>query len=47
MNITVVSYVDRVGFGLIACSSNMPDLDDLAAEFPAAGGRSSLERDRG
>ena len=36
LNITVVSYVDRVGFGLIACSENMPDLADLAAEFPAA-----------
>ena len=36
LNITVVSYVDRVGFGLIACSDNLPDLPDLAAEFPAA-----------
>jgi diacylglycerol O-acyltransferase len=36
LNITVVSYVDRVGFGLIACSENLPDLKDLAAEFPAA-----------
>ena len=36
LNITVVSYVDRVGFGLIACSENMPALADLAAEFPAA-----------
>ena len=36
LNITVVSYVDRVGFGLIACSENLPDLDQLAAEFPAA-----------
>ena len=35
LNITVVSYRDRVGFGLIACSDNLPDLEDLAAEFPA------------
>ncbi|MCU1621757.1 MAG: putative diacylglycerol O-acyltransferase [Frankiales bacterium] len=36
LNITVVSYRDRVGFGLIACSDRLPDLDDLAAEFPVA-----------
>ena len=36
LNITVVSYRDRVGFGLIACSDRLPDLEDLAAEFPAA-----------
>jgi diacylglycerol O-acyltransferase len=36
LNITVVSYRDRVGFGLIASSDNLPDLDDLAAEFPRA-----------
>jgi diacylglycerol O-acyltransferase len=36
LNITVVSYTDHVGFGLIACSENMPDLPALAAEFPAA-----------
>lgn len=36
LNITVVSYVDRVGFGLIACIDNMPDLGELAAAFPAA-----------
>lgn len=36
LNVTVVSYVDRVGFGLIACSTNLPDLPDLAAEIPAA-----------
>jgi WS/DGAT/MGAT family acyltransferase len=36
LNITVVSYVDHVGFGLIACSSSMPDLADLAEEFPLA-----------
>jgi WS/DGAT/MGAT family acyltransferase len=36
LNITIVSYRDRVGFGLIACSDNLPDLDQLAAQFPAA-----------
>ncbi len=36
LNITIVSYRDRVGFGLIACSDNLPDLADLAARFPAA-----------
>ncbi|MCW2600198.1 MAG: tgs2 1 [Frankiales bacterium] len=36
LNITIVSYRDRVGFGLIACSDNLPDLADLAAAFPAA-----------
>ena len=36
LNITVVSYRDRVGFGIIACRERLPDIDDLAAEFPAA-----------
>jgi diacylglycerol O-acyltransferase len=36
LNITIVSYVDHVGIGLIACSDRMPDLADLAAEFPRA-----------
>ena len=36
LNITVVSYRDRVGFGFIACSERMPDLADLAAAVPAA-----------
>ena len=35
LNITVVSYRDRVGFGIIACSDRLPDVEDLAAEFPA------------
>ncbi|MFN2537206.1 MAG: wax ester/triacylglycerol synthase family O-acyltransferase [Mycobacteriales bacterium] len=35
LNITVVSYRDRVGFGIIACRDRLPDIDDLAAEFPA------------
>jgi WS/DGAT/MGAT family acyltransferase len=36
LNITVVSYRDRVGFGLIACRTRMPDVADLAAAVPAA-----------
>jgi WS/DGAT/MGAT family acyltransferase len=31
LNITLVSYADRVCVGLIACSDRMPDLPDLAA----------------
>jgi diacylglycerol O-acyltransferase len=30
LNITVWSYVDRLGFGLVACRETMPDLWDLA-----------------
>jgi diacylglycerol O-acyltransferase len=36
LNITIVSYRDRVGFGLIACSDSVPDIDALAAAFPVA-----------
>ena len=36
LNITVVSYLDEVGFGLIACRSLVPDLDRLAAAIPDA-----------
>jgi WS/DGAT/MGAT family acyltransferase len=36
LNITVVSYRDRVGFGLIACKERMPDLADLAAQVAPA-----------
>jgi diacylglycerol O-acyltransferase len=36
LNITIVSYRDRVGFGLIACDTNLPDIDALAAQFPIA-----------
>jgi diacylglycerol O-acyltransferase len=36
LNITIVSYRDRVGFGLIACSDSLPDIEGLAAEFPVA-----------
>lgn len=36
LNITVVSYADRVDVGLIACKDRLPDLDRLAACIPAA-----------
>ncbi|MCU1590100.1 MAG: wax ester/triacylglycerol synthase family O-acyltransferase [Frankiales bacterium] len=36
LNITVVSYRDRVGFGLIACRERMPDLAALAAAVAPA-----------
>ena len=36
LNITVVSYLDRVGFGLIACRERMPDVADLAKAVPPA-----------
>jgi diacylglycerol O-acyltransferase len=36
LNITIVSYAGHVGVGLIACSDRLPDLADLAAEFPRA-----------
>ena len=36
LNVTLVSVGDRIDIGLIACAERMPDLDDLAAEFPAA-----------
>jgi WS/DGAT/MGAT family acyltransferase len=36
LNITVVSYRDRVGFGLIACKDRMPDLEELAGHVAPA-----------
>jgi WS/DGAT/MGAT family acyltransferase len=36
LNVTVVSYRDRVGFGLIACKDRLPDLDELAAQVAPA-----------
>jgi diacylglycerol O-acyltransferase len=36
LNITVLSYRDRVGFGFIGCAERIPDLDDLAAAVPGA-----------
>ncbi len=36
LNITIVSYRDRVGIGLIACPDRLPDIEGLAAQFPLA-----------
>ncbi len=36
LNITVWSYVDRLGFGLVACRETMPDIWDLADHLPDA-----------
>jgi diacylglycerol O-acyltransferase len=36
LNITVVSYRDRVGFGFIGCAHRIPDIADLAAAVPDA-----------
>lgn len=36
LNVTVVSYSDRVGVGFIACRRRFPGLADLAAQVPAA-----------
>jgi diacylglycerol O-acyltransferase / wax synthase len=36
LNITVLSYLDTVGFGLIACREIVPDLDHIADAVPDA-----------
>src|SRR5919106_375701 len=36
LNITVLSYLDNVGFGLIGCREIVPDIDDIAAAVPDA-----------
>ena len=36
MNITVVSYMDSVDFGIIACERSVPDVADIALGFGAA-----------
>jgi hypothetical protein len=36
MNITVVSYVDSVSFGIIACRRSVPHAADIALGFGAA-----------
>ena len=36
LNLTVMSYLDHVDFGFIACRELIPDLDDLAARVPEA-----------
>lgn len=32
LNVTIVSYADKVGVGFIACADRIPDLHDLAAQ---------------
>jgi WS/DGAT/MGAT family acyltransferase len=36
LNITVLSYLDSVGFGLIGCREIVPNIDDIAAAIPDA-----------
>ena len=36
LNVTVLSYRDSVGFGLIGCREMVPNLDDIAAAVPDA-----------
>ena len=36
LNVTVWSYVDRMNFSLLACPDLLPDVEALAAYFPAA-----------
>ena len=36
LNLTVMSYLDHVDFGFIACRELVPDVDDLAAAVPDA-----------
>lgn len=36
LNITVLSYLDQIGFGLIACPANVPDIRRLAGHIPDA-----------
>jgi hypothetical protein len=36
LNITVLSYVDNINWGFIACRELMPDLWDLADAIPEA-----------
>jgi diacylglycerol O-acyltransferase len=36
LNITVLSYVDRIGFGLVGCPETVPDMWDLADAIPLA-----------
>ena len=36
LNLTVISYLDHVDFGFIACRELIPDLEQLAAAVPEA-----------
>jgi diacylglycerol O-acyltransferase len=36
LNVTAASYLDRIGFGLIACRDALPDIEILARRIPEA-----------
>jgi len=36
LNITILSHVDQIDFGLVSCPELMPDLWDLADQIPDA-----------
>ena len=36
LNITVLSYMEKVGFGFVACRELIPDLWEIADAVPAA-----------
>src|SRR5262249_61155598 len=36
LNVTVISYLDHVDFGFLACRELVPDVDDLAQNIPEA-----------
>ena len=36
LNLTVISYLDHIDFGFLACRELIPDLDDLAQAVPDA-----------
>ncbi len=36
MNLTMLSYVDSVDFGVMACARSVPDVQEIAREFENA-----------
>jgi len=36
LNLTMLSYLDTVGVGIIGCADSVPGIDDLAAALPDA-----------
>ena len=36
MNITAMSYVDSLDFGILACEESVPDVESIAFGFGAA-----------
>ncbi|MGA8257292.1 MAG: wax ester/triacylglycerol synthase family O-acyltransferase [Nocardioides sp.] len=45
LNVTVWSYIDRMNFSLLACPDLLPDVEALAAYFPAALAELDMEAD--